>query len=124
MMRNMIEKIKICMVKLKSTLATALMIIFPVSAIASDALNPALIFNLKKGHKSSCVPTIQQQLKSIGMDNIKAKAIIYCDCLGILYFNEFTESDYAEMKANNRLPEHTRNNRKQFQEYCADLNLY
>ena len=75
---------------------------------------------LKKGHKSSCIRTINKQLRSINIQRDDNEVSSYCDCLGVLYFNEFTKSDYQELAETNQLPFNIRSQRKKYQNYCAE----
>ena len=95
------------------------------NAQAKSALNPELIVELKRGYTETCVPTIVQQLKSIGYDNAPEFAKRYCECLGTLYFNDFTRDEYDEMRNNSggELPRRVAENRKELQEYCAEIHL-
>ena len=96
----------------------------PSQVIANQALNPELLFGLKKGHKKTCVPTIARQLKSTGLKISQAKVELYCECLGNLYFNDLTKSEYAEMNINNGgLPRRVAAQRRMIQEYCVDIHF-
>lgn len=99
-------------------------ILFPLFSFAEEALDSELIWELKEVHKRSCVPNITQQLNAAGFSFLTQQAHIYCECLGIHYFNDFTESDFAEMKQSaGNLPARIATNRRDIAELCADLHL-
>lgn len=96
-----------------------------VSIAAADApLDPKLIIELREGHLRSCTQTITEQLRSIGYAENEAIVKEYCKCIGIMYFNDFTEADFDELqREQGRLPQRIEANRKAIQEYCADIHL-
>ena len=94
------------------------------TAVADTPLDPQLIIELKEGHLRSCTQTITEQLRSIGYEENEAIAKEYCLCIGIMYFNDFTEADFDELqRETGGLPQRIEANRKAIQEYCADIHL-
>lgn len=109
----------------KLSMVLAIPIVFTsTDSTAKEALDPALILQLKTSHLSTCTPTISQQLKSVGLNSASKLSKNYCECLGTLYFNEFTKKDYAEIqKEPHKLPHRMNKNRLLYQEYCAEIHL-
>ena len=88
-------------------------------AASSTPLDPLLIKDLQSGFQTSCVPNISEQLIMSGFSEVADKAENYCRCLGLWYFNDFTESDYEEMQARDgRLPARIETQQLQIQEHC------
>ena len=88
----------------------------PASSAPLDSL---LIKDLQSGFQTSCVPNIREQLVMSGFSEAADKAENYCRCLGLWYFNDFTESDYAEMQGRGgRLPARIEARQLQIQEHC------
>jgi hypothetical protein len=104
--------------RIKYALCICLSITFAGSA-SSTTLDPLLIRDLQNGFQTSCVPNIREQLVMSGYSEAADKAENYCRCLGLWYFNDFTESDYAEMQARGgRLPARIEARQLQIQEHC------
>jgi len=95
------------------------------TAVADVPLDPALIIELRQSHLRTCAPTVIEQLRSIGYAGREAAAQEYCACVGIMYFNDFTRSDFSEMQRSpvGRLPKRIEANQKAIQEYCASIHL-
>lgn len=99
---------------------------FPAPGLAKtsdDVLDPAIIVNLKKGHMLTCLPTVREQLLQVGASHTDESLNLYCGCLGVLYFNDFTNGDYQTMIQTKRLPSRIANIRKDIQHYCADKHI-
>ena len=97
-----------------------------VNLVKADVpLDRNLILGLRQGHMSTCVPTIVQQLQSVGYMGGEASARQYCECLGIFYFNDFTQSDYDDMmrSTTGSLPARIAESRRDIQEYCANIHF-
>lgn len=104
--------------RIKYALCIALSITFAASA-SSTTLDPLLIRDLQNGFQTSCVPNIREQLIMSDFSEVADKAENYCRCLGLWYFNDFTESEYAEMQARGgRLPARIEARQLQIQEHC------
>ena len=98
--------------------------LFVSTSVADTPLDPHLIIDLKEGHLRSCTQTITEQLRSIGYAENEAIAKEYCKCIGIMYFNDFTQADFDELQRKpGSLPKRIEANRKAIQEYCADIHL-
>jgi len=105
-------------------LAPILCLLVPGQVTANQELDPELILALKKGHMSTCLPTISRQLKSTGLPVSQDKAELYCECLGNFYFNDLKKSEFAEMNENKGgLPSHIATKRRAIQEYCVDVHF-
>lgn len=101
------------------------LVLISASPALSNALDSKMIFNLKKGHNSTCIPNISRQAKSIGLNATKNSVEIYCECLSNFYFNDFTTADYSYLKKHKyNLPPRIEKNKRQIQVYCAELHLY
>ena len=101
-------------------------LVTPFNLVKADTpLDPNLILGLRQGHIGTCVPTVVQQLQSVGYRNVEAAARQYCECVGIFYFNDFTQSDYDEMMRSptRALPGRIAANRLDIQEYCATIHF-
>ena len=93
-------------------------------ATASQALDPEIIMDLKKGHKQTCTPTVSRQLITMGIPINNYKIELYCECLGNFYFNDFTKIEFEQMKDNKgRLPTTITDKRRDIQKYCADVHF-
>lgn len=90
---------------------------------SDDALDPAIIVNLKKGHMLTCLPAVREQLLQVGASHTDESLNLYCGCLGVLYFNDFTNADYQTLIQTKRLPSRIANIRKDIQHYCADKHI-
>jgi hypothetical protein len=100
-----------------------LFLIFTAKFSSAATLDPAIIIGIKKGHITSCEPTVKRQTDSVS-HNISIRQVqLYCECLGNFYFNDFTTQDYAYLKQNKVLPPRSAENRKSYQEYCASLHF-
>lgn len=87
---------------------------------SNDVLDPAIIVNLKKGHMLTCLPTVREQLVQVGASYTDESLSLYCGCLGVLYFNDFTNADYQTLIHTKQLPSRIANIRKDIQHYCAN----
>lgn len=107
-----------------SILATFALVVFSSSlTLAEQPLDGSLISALKRGHHQSCRQSVDIQLQSIGAATEESRIALYCECLGSLYFNDFSTTDYHELTNTGALPLRLQYKQRALQEYCAALHL-
>ena len=111
-------------IRLLMMFVSVLCAVAPTSIGASQALDPNIIMDLKRGHMKTCPSAISAQLKSIGAPVGQDKILLYCECLGTFYFNDLTKTEYSQMlKGGGSLPDRIASMRRQIQEYCVATHL-
>lgn len=96
--------------------------VFTISA-CSPSLDPKIKAALVKGHSGTCLPTLQAQFASMGLDTQSPGSIAeikeYCSCVGHKYFDNFTIEDNQWLESRGSLPPRIAAKRAQYQMECS-----
>ena len=78
--------------------------------------------DFKKGFLMTCLPTIEAQLDRVGvLDRVSQEArILYCTCVGIEIFDDFTLNEISEFERTTELPVRKQKVRQQLSGKCAN----